>query len=188
MDADRNRLVLCHNFKILCFIREAICSSRVATIRGTETGCVIGLGVLCCQVNVVSIVFQTTGINRCTVTATVHANSILISSTFRRRDSTTDTKASADIIGHRSAVTVAILGQQATTTYVFTAYAAVFTLVLQGQIQAIHQTEEVGVAVGRQALARLVIKLSVWAEESPPNSGNISVQASTSYRAPRLRP
>jgi hypothetical protein len=51
-------------------------------------------------------------------------------------------EAFAQVIGHGRTVTVAVLFQQATTG-VFTAYAAVFTLILQSKVQAVNQTEEV---------------------------------------------
>ncbi len=54
-------LVLSNSFKVLCFVRPT---------QGTYASCVIGLGVLSSQVDVVSVVFQTTGVGFSTVAVT----------------------------------------------------------------------------------------------------------------------
>ncbi len=84
---------------------------------------------------------------------------VLIGSTFRRGDSATDREAFADCISQRSAVTVTVLVQQAATVGVFTAHAAVFALILQREVQAIHQAEEVGVTVSGIAVTTLLHKV-----------------------------
>ncbi|CCJ76076.1 hypothetical protein BN135_1140 [Cronobacter muytjensii 530] len=85
----------------------------------------------------------------------INACAVLVSGTFGRSHRTTNAEAFAQIVGQGHAVAVAVLFQQATTTsgVVLTGNAAVFTLVLQGKVQAVNQTEEVGVAVSRDAVA-----------------------------------
>ncbi|STK50883.1 Uncharacterised protein [Escherichia coli] len=77
-------LVLSNSFKVLCFVRPT---------QGTYASCVIGLGVLSSQVDVVSVVFQTTGVGFSTVAVTDVQRAVLIISTFGAGDRTTDTEA-----------------------------------------------------------------------------------------------
>ena len=108
------------------------------------------------KVDVVGVVFQTTRIDFSTIAFALQrqvSGVVLVSGTFGRRHSTTDAEAFTQVIGHGCTVAVAVLFQQATTGVVFTAYAAVFTLILQGKVQAIHQTKEVLVTVGRHAVS-----------------------------------
>ena len=51
------------------------------------------------------------------------------------------------VVGHAS---------ERSAVLVFAAYATVFTLILNGKVQAINQTEEVGVTVGREAVTTLL--------------------------------
>src|SRR5690606_31172284 len=64
----------------------------------------------------------------------------------------THAEAFTQIVSQGRAVAVAVLVQQAATAGVFTAYAAVFTLILQSKVQAVNQTKEVLVTVGRNAV------------------------------------
>ncbi len=54
-------LVLSNSFEVLCFVRPT---------QGTYASCVVGLGVLSSQVDVVSVVFQTTSVGFSTVAST----------------------------------------------------------------------------------------------------------------------
>ncbi len=83
-------LVLSNSFEVLCF---------VCPTQGTYASCVVGLGILSSQVDVVSVVFQTTSVGfstvavtQITLTITVQAE-VLIISTFGARNSSTDTEA-----------------------------------------------------------------------------------------------
>ena len=95
-------------------------------------------------VDVVRVVFQTTGVGLCAIAFTVVARSVLVSSTFRTGDCRTDSEAFAQIIGQRAAVAITVLTQCLTTVVglAFAACAAVLP-VLQREVQTINQTEEV---------------------------------------------
>lgn len=86
-------LVLSNSFEVLCFVRPT---------QGTYASCVVGLGVLSSQVDVVSVVFQTTSVGFSTVAVTDVQRAVLIVSTFGAGDRTTDTEAFV-IISDRSA-------------------------------------------------------------------------------------
>lgn len=142
-------LILRNHFEVLRFVSPA----QVA-----RTGRVVSLSILCSQVDVVRVVFQTTGIGLCAIAFTVVARSVLVSSTFRTGDCRTDSEAFAQIVGQRAAVAITVLTQRVTTVVglAFAACAAVFTLVLQREVQTINQTEEVLVTVGREAVTTLL--------------------------------
>ena len=76
-------LVLSNHFEVLRFVSKAVSGSWVAAVRGTKTGCVVGLRVLCCQIDVVGIVLQATRIDFCVIPFTVYAQCVLIGGTFR---------------------------------------------------------------------------------------------------------
>ena len=124
--------------------------------------------VLSSQVDVVSVVFQTTSVGFSTVASTDQTSVVLIPGTFGAGDRTTDTKAFV-IISDRSANAVAVLTQSFTTIVgdamtseiriIFTAYATILALVLNSKVQAINQTEEVSVTVGREAVTTLLHKV-----------------------------
>lgn len=124
---------------------------------GTCASCVVGLGVLSRQVNVVGVVFQTTGVGFSIVTTAQSQLGILVAGTFRVGVRETCADAVPDIIGQRGTETVAVLFQSFTAVVgrrsTFTAYTAVFTLVLQSKVQAVNQTEEVRVTVGGNAVS-----------------------------------
>jgi len=86
------------------------------------------------------------------VATAVNARAVLICGTFGGCCCRAYAEAFAQVIGQGAAEAVAVLFQQATTGVVFTADAAVFTLVLQSKVQAINQTEEVLVTVGCNAV------------------------------------
>ena len=94
-------LVLSNSFEVLCFVRPT---------QGTYASCVVGLGVLSSQIDVVSVVFQTTSVGFSTVASTDQTSVVLIPGTFGAGDRTTDTKAFV-IISDRSANAVAVLTQ-----------------------------------------------------------------------------
>lgn len=109
------------------------------------------------QVDVVSVVFQTTSVGFSTVAVTDVQRAVLIISTFGAGDRTTDTEAFV-IISDRSANAVAVLTQSTTTVvgHAFAVYATVFTTVLNSKVQAVNQTKEVSVTVGREAVTTLL--------------------------------
>ena len=145
-------LVLSNSFEVLCFVRPT---------QGTYASCVVGLGVLSSQVDVVSVVFQTTSVGFSTVAVTDVSSGVLSISTFGAGDRTTDTETFV-IISDRTADAVAVLTQCVTTVVsyatskAFTRWVAVFTLVLNSKVQAVNQTEEVSVTVGREAVTTLL--------------------------------
>ncbi len=132
---------------------------------GTYASCVVGLGVLSSRRDVVSVVFQTTSVGFSTVASTDVVTSytiadvatILIISTFGAGNCSTDTEAFV-IISDRTANAVAVLTQSTTTVvgHAFAIYATVFTPVLNSKVQAVNQTEEVSVTVGREAVTTLL--------------------------------
>ena len=81
----------------------------------------------------------------------------MIISTFGAGNCSTDTEAFV-IISDRTANAVAVLTQSTTTVvgHAFAIYATVFTLVLNSKVQAVNQTEEVSVTVGREAVTTLL--------------------------------
>ncbi len=107
-------------------------------------------------VNVVGVVFQTTGVGF-SVVATAFIQTILIAVTFGVRVRETSTDAIIDVIGQRGTEAVTVLFQSATTVVgrrsTFAADAAVFTLILQSKVQAVNQTEEIRVTVGCNAVS-----------------------------------
>ncbi len=145
-------LVLSNHFEVLRFV--CITANSVCIAITAETGRVVGLGVLSCQVNVVRVVFQTTGVGFSVITTTF-GQRVLIISTFGVAVSETSADAVPDVISYGSTETVAVLFQSATTVVgcAFAANAAVFTLVLQSKVQAVNQTEEVRVTVGCNAVS-----------------------------------
>lgn len=125
---------------------------------GTYASCVVGLGVLSSRVDVVSIVFQTTSVGFSTVAVTDVSSGVVLSiSTFGAGNCSTDTEAFV-IISDRTANAVAVLTQSITTVvgHAFAAYATVFAPVLNSKVQAVNQTEEVSVTVGREAVTTLL--------------------------------
>ena len=86
-----------------------------------------------------------------------YVSTILSVSTFGAGHCSTDTEAFV-IISDRTANAVAVLTQSTTTIvgHAFAIYATVFTLVLNSKVQAVNQTEEVGVTVGREAVTTLL--------------------------------
>ena len=66
-------LVLSNHFEVLRFVCKA---------QGTGASCVVGLGVLRGQVDVVGVVFQTTGVGFSVVATTQCRNTILLVGTF----------------------------------------------------------------------------------------------------------
>jgi hypothetical protein len=148
-------LVLSNHFEVLRFVSktEGICCA--AAVRGAKTGCVVGLGVLRCQIDVVCVIFQAAAVDVSTIAVTVYTCCVLVGGTFRRCQSSTRTEASPQIVGQGCAVTVAVLFQQAATasSVILAAYAAVSSLILQSKVQAFNQTEEVLVTVGCNAVS-----------------------------------
>ena len=106
-------LVLSNSFEVLCFVRPT---------QGTYASCVVGLGVLSSQVDVVSVVFQTTSVGFSTVASTDQASVVLIPGTFGAGNCSTNAEAFV-IISDRTANAVAVLTQSTTTIIglVFTA-------------------------------------------------------------------
>jgi hypothetical protein len=133
-------LILSHNFEVLRLVCKTVNVGTV--VRGTETGCIVGLRVLCREVNVVRVVFHTTAVYFCAVAFTVYASRILVSGTTGGGHCTTYAEAFAQIVSQGCAIAVTVLVQQAAAAGVFT-YAAVFTLILQSKVQAVNQTKEV---------------------------------------------
>lgn len=105
------------------------------------------------RVDVVGVVFQTTGIGFSVVTTTQYQ--LFWSSVRLEGVSETSADAVPDIISYGGAEAVAVLFLSATTVvgHVFAADAAVFTTVLQGKVQAVNQTEEVRVTIGCNAVS-----------------------------------
>lgn len=122
---------------------------------GTGASCVVGLGVLRGQVDVVGVVFQTTGVGFSVVATTQCRNTILLVGTFGVRVRETSADAIPNIVGQRGAEAVAVLFAPTTTVVgrAFAADAAVFTLILQSKVQAVNQTEEIRVTVGCNAVS-----------------------------------
>jgi hypothetical protein len=134
---------LCNHFEVLRFIRKTT----------GNWGHVAGFGVHGRQVNIVRVIFQTgcPGFRFVTLTT---GQQVLVIGTVRVGVRAADGEVAAtEVIRYRSTETVAVL--------FFGITVFVFTLVLQGYIQAINRAEEVGVTVGCQPLERLVMKLSV---------------------------
>ncbi len=113
-------LILSNHFEVLRFVSPALIANA---------GRVVSLSILCSQVDVVRVVFQTTGVGLCAIAFTVVARSVLVSSTFRTGDCRTECEAFAQIVSQRAAVAVTVLTQRVTTVVglAFAAWAAVFT-------------------------------------------------------------
>ncbi len=99
-------------FEVLCFVSKT--ANRIRFSVAAETSCVVSLGVLSRQVNVVGVVFQTTGVGF-SVVATAFIQTILIAVTFGVRVRETSTDAIIDVIGQRGTEAVTVLFQSATT-------------------------------------------------------------------------
>src|SRR5690606_27117125 len=125
-------LVLRNHFEVLRF---------VSPTQGARASCVVGLGVLCGQIDVVGVIFQTTGVGFSAIAVTNISNAVLVVGTFGTGDCTTQTKAFAQIVSDRTAYAVAVLTQRFTTVVglTFTGWATVFTLVLNSKVQTVNQ-------------------------------------------------
>ena len=115
------------------------------------------MGILSSQVDVVRVVFQTTGVGFSTVAST-EAHVVLGTGALRAGHGSTNTEAFTQVISDRTANAITVLTQCFTTvvSLIFTAYATVFTLILNSEVQAINQAEEIAVTVGRKAVTTLL--------------------------------
>lgn len=127
--------------------------------QGTYASCVVGLGVLSSQIDVVSVVFQTTSVGFSTVASTDVISGVVLSiSTFGAGNCSTDTKAFI-IVSNRTTNTVTVLLKYIITAisgHTFAMSTTVFTLILNSKIKTVNQTEEVGVTVGRETVTTLL--------------------------------
>ncbi len=101
----KSELVLSNSFKVLCFVRPTQGNLRELRYR---SGCTEQ------PVDVVSVVFQTTGVGFSTVAVTDVSSGVLSISTFGAGNCSTDTEAFV-IISDRTANAVAVLTQSIAT-------------------------------------------------------------------------
>lgn len=94
-------LVLSNYFKVLCFVGKIVRGGFIVVVRGIKMGCVIGLRILCCQIDVVCIVFQVVGVDCSVIVVIIQvfvSSVVLIGSMFRCGDSVIDREVFVDCI------------------------------------------------------------------------------------------